>query len=145
MPSPAHHDSGAWDDLICARKRMLVTLVQATKRAVSEQRSGRGFMEEADQMSLLSKFNGEVTRCMLRLYESAADAARRQGNFAAATSYLSASIPLRQALGGSSSAPSVSIAIFRLQLEKARYVALLLLLLTPSAVALPPTQAQAFA
>ena len=122
MPSPAHHDSGAWDDLICARKRMLITLRQATKRALGEQRSGRGFIEEAEQATLLSKFDGEVNRCMLRLYECAADATRRQGNFAATNSYLRASTPLRQALGENEETPSVSIALFRLKLEQARYV-----------------------
>ena len=45
MPSVAHHDTSAWDDLICSRQRMLATLRQATERALGEQVRARGAYE----------------------------------------------------------------------------------------------------
>ena len=119
-PSVAHHDTGAWDDLICARQRMIETLKQATTRAVGEQRAGRVFIEEEDRARLVSTFEQSGRRCMLALYEAAAEATRRQGNFEASEVYLKRTGPLRQALGEASNSPRTLIAVFRLKLERSK-------------------------
>ena len=67
LPSVAYHDAGAWDDLICARKRMVATLRQSVIRALGEQRSGgSGYLEADERESVLKAFETDVHRCMLR-------------------------------------------------------------------------------
>ena len=120
LPSVAHHDTSAWDDLICARKRLVATLTQSVRRALGEQRKGSGYLEADERQAVLGGFEAEARRSMLRLYEHAASASRAQGNYAATKAYLAACKPLRQALGERSDVPAVAISIYRWQLERTR-------------------------
>jgi hypothetical protein len=120
LPSIAHHDTAAWDDLICARTRMLHALKLATERAVGETRAGQIALETDERKQLLAAFQTRADQTMLALYEAAAAATREQGNFDASKAYLERTRTLRTALGEGVHAPKVLLAVFRLMLERSK-------------------------
>ena len=119
-PSPTHHNTCTWDTQLCARRRMLATMRGSLAKAVSERRAGRSYIDAATQSRLLSEFDADAHRCMLRLFEAAATATREQGNYAAAEMYLKRAAPIRQNLGESPDAPAFVCSLFRLTLQRAK-------------------------
>jgi len=118
LPSVTHHNTSVWDDLICARSRLLATLHQATQERLKSFQSGRTFVDGPQQATLLKAFERERNRAMLTLYEAAAAATRDQGNFGAAESYIRESGNLRRTLGLTKDDPSFACSLYRLMLQR---------------------------
>ena len=120
LPSVAHHDTCAWDDLICSRQRLLRTLRDATVDRLGSSVAGAAFIDGGEQRTFLKALDDEHAHAMLALYEAAAAAMREQGNFNAATSYLKETSKLRLQLGLPKDSPGFVCSVLHLQLQRSR-------------------------
>ena len=114
VPSATHQDISVWDDLLCCRKRLLATLEKKL-----EDDLGAKVFEETEQAAVRTRFGEARHGCLLSLLEHTAQAAREQGNFDAARTYLGQAKQARTALGLSQGLDN-KVEILRLSLERDR-------------------------